>query len=478
MSLDSRSGLDRLWLGLVLMVALTIAFLLPVTPQDYWWYLRIGRDTLAAKSVPTVDALSASRAGAPMVYHSWGAAVLFFLTYQLGGLTGTVLLRGLLLALAYALVWLTARRLGAGRIPAALILLLAVLVSSNNWSVRPQLFAYPLFALTLLFLYRWEKGAEKTVFCLIPASLLWVNLHGSFVMLFLLTGAALVFGQGKRRTLALALGGALLGTLVNPRGAGAWMYVYQSLTVASNRFSAEWHPPVNEGWQMNLFFLWLLAFPLVVRRSPHRLTALEWVWFLGFGTLALWGLRYVIWFVFLLTVLTARLLTGPRAEAIVEPAGEQRLGPLLLNTALAGLMLLLPLALLPGVRERWWEAAPPATENTPIAATAWLAEHPELPGPLWAEIGFASYLEFALPSRPPWMDTRFELFPVEQWEDYRAISRARYDWEARLEKSGVRLMMVSVQEQPDLLAALASSTTWCEVYRDEIAVIYQRCNKK
>ncbi|MCX7607734.1 MAG: hypothetical protein N2049_00755 [Anaerolineales bacterium] len=470
------SSLDFLWLAFVLMVVLALAFLLPVTPQDYWWYLRIGQDTLAAGAVPTVDKLSYSQAGAPMVYHSWGAAVLFYLLYQAGGLTLTVLLRGLLLAIAYALVWLIARRLGAGRIPTALVLLLAVLVSSSNWSVRPQLFAYPLFALALYLLYCWEEGQSKAVLWLPLLGFLWVNLHGSFVMLFLLAGAALVFGRGERRLLALVLGGALLATMLNPRGAGAWAYVYHSLTIASNRFSAEWHPPINEGWQMHLFFLWLLAFPLLVAFSPRKLLLLEWAWFLGFGFLALWGVRYGIWFVFLLTVQTARLLTPEQVTfpASKEPQGEH-IRWRFLPWVLVGLLLLLPFPLLPGVRETWQPDAPPATENTPIAATTWLAAHPELSGPLWAEIGFASYLEFALPSRPPWMDTRFELFTVEQWEAYRAVSQARYNWQELLDKNKINLLMVSVQEQPLLLQALSVNATWCEVYRDEIAVIYRRC---
>ena len=85
-----------LWLGLVLFIALAIAFLLPVTPQDFWWYLRIGRDTLASGSVPGVDALTFTRTGTPVVYHSWGSAVLFWLFYKAGGLSFTVLFRGLL----------------------------------------------------------------------------------------------------------------------------------------------------------------------------------------------------------------------------------------------------------------------------------------------------------------------------------------------------------------------------------------------
>ena len=152
----------------------------------------------------------------------------------MGGLTLTVLGRGLLVALAYSLVWLTARRLGAGRIGAALVLLLAVLVSSNNWSMRPQLFAYPLFGLSFYLLYRWQNGRKRAVCWLPLISLLWVNLHGSFIMLILLAGAALVFGRGDRRTLAFAFAGILLATLVNPRGSGSWTYVFNSLTLPAS----------------------------------------------------------------------------------------------------------------------------------------------------------------------------------------------------------------------------------------------------
>lgn len=459
-----------LWLGLALCVTLAIAFLLPVTPQDYWWYLRVGRDTLAAGALPRIDTLSYTQAGSPVVNFSWGAAVLFWLIYKLGGLTLTVLVRGLLVALAYSLVWLTARRLGAGRIGAALVFLLAVLASSNNWSIRPQLFAYPLFALALYLLYRWQNGDRKAVWWLPLISLLWVNLHGSFIMLILLTGAALVFGRGDKRLLALAFAGILLATLVNPRGPGAWTYVYDSLTLPSQQFSAEWHPPVNSGWQMNIFFLWLLAFPLLAVFSPRKLDHLEWTWFLGFGFLALWGERYVIWFVFILTVLTSLMLADWENKYL----GDPKPGSPALNLTLSLAFVLLPLALLPGVRDAWWPEAPSVTENTPIAATEWLAARPDLPGPLWAEIGFASYLEFALPERPTWVDTRFEVFPVEQWQAYKNITEATYNWESLLDASGANLLIFSTMNQPDLLDALAGSPGWCELYRDDVAVIYRR----
>ena len=89
--LNSR---DWLYLGLVLLVILSIAYLLPVDPNDYWWYMRIGRETLKTGAVPVVDSLSYTQSGQPVIYHSWLSAVLLAKIFQLGGISLTVLVRG------------------------------------------------------------------------------------------------------------------------------------------------------------------------------------------------------------------------------------------------------------------------------------------------------------------------------------------------------------------------------------------------
>jgi len=198
---------------------------------------------------------------------------------------------------------------------------------------------------------------------------------------------------------------------------------------------------------------------------------LEWIWFIGFGILALYGERYVIWFIYILTIQSAILLTDWEQRFIRDP----KPGSPLANWVLALLLVIVPLFLLPGARERWWSTSPPSTENTPILATQWLSTHAELPGPLWSEIGFSSYLEYALPERPTWIDTRFEVFTVEQWQAYQDISYASHEWQKCLDETSANLLMISIQNQPKLLSALADSPGWCEKYRDSIAVIYWRC---
>jgi hypothetical protein len=466
------TSMDMMWLGLALLVGLTIAFLLPVRPHDYWWYVRIGRDTAQTGAVPLVDTLSYTRAGEPIVYQSWLSALLFWLIYQAGGLTLTVLVRGVVIALAYSLVWWTMREAGAGPRLATLIVLVTILSASNNWSMRPQLFAYPLFAFGLWMLIRWENGEAKHLWSLPVVSLLWTNLHGSFVLLFLMSGAALVFGKGLRKPLGIALAAAVLVTLINPYGIGLWRSVAETFLAPGGRdYSVEWLPPVNTGWQMNIFFAWLLAFALLAGWSPRKLNRLEWIWFLGFGWLALSGLRYVVWFLFILPVLTAPMLAGWGRQNLDRPVR----GIPALDVTLGVVFMLLPLALLPGLREKWWLQAPPALADTPVAATDWLAAHPDLPGPLWSDVAFSSYLTFALPSRPVWIDTRVQVaYPADQLARYQSIARAAPDWQALLDEERINLVMLSVSDQPLLMKAMEQSPGWCPLYRDDLAVIYSR----
>lgn len=475
-SLRSRS-FDFLWLSLALLLILLVAFILPVVPNDYWWYLRLGQDITRSGAIPTVDALSYTRAGQPIVNHSWLSALIFWFTYQLGGLPLTFLLRGVFLGAAYALAWKLAREAGAGPKLAGSLMLVAALSGTNNWSFRPQMFAYLPFVFALWVLWRWQRGQDRWLRGLPLAALFWVNLHGSFVLLFALIGLAIIFGDGDRKKLMLWAGLALAATLLNPRLFGAWTYVLALLGDPSSQvYSAEWSPPINAGWQMNLFFAWLLLLPLAVAVSPRRPARMEWAWILLFGWMALTGTRYVIWCLFLLVPFTAVLLAEWSKRWLDRP---MRAGVPAINYIFGTLILLATLVALPGLRDLWWRGPViPLYRATPVAATAWLKAHPELSGPLWADLNASSYMVFALPERPVWIDTRFEVYPATQWEQYKSIENATPAWQTLLDRYGVNLLFLSPDGQPNLVAAVQASPVWCQQYRDEEAVIFSRCSKK
>lgn len=470
----SLRSYDFLWLGIALFPLLIIAALLPVQPHDYWWYLRLGRDVLEDGAVPVVDTYSSLQAGQPLVYQHWLSAVLFWLVYATGGIPATVLLRVVLMGCTYWILWMLMRRRGLGPRLASLLTLLAGLAGSNNWGVRPQIFAYPLFLAVLWILLKWQDREEERIWLLVPIGAAWANLHGSFILLFLLAGLAFIFGSGDRRKLSWAGLGTLAVTLINPRGVVLWQSVIGTFTSPGIRdLSPEWLPPLNAGWQMNIFFAWLILLVPLAGFARRRPSTFEWMLFLSFTWLALSGVRYVIWGLFVVSILTALLIP----DSIMRWFDRSReSGIPAVNHGLGLVFLLIPFVFLPGLRESWWNESPPSIDpQTPVAAADWLAAHPDLPGPMWNDVIFGSYLIHALPSRPVWIDTRIQVvFTADQAGQYLLVQSARPGWDTFLEKNGVNLLVLA-NWQSFLVEAVRNSDQWCEQYHDDAASIFSRC---
>jgi hypothetical protein len=463
-----------LWLGIALFPLLVIAVLFPVQPHDYWWYLRLGKDVLETGAVPVVDTYSTSQVGQPLVYQHWLSAVFLWLVYKTGGIPVTVFLLVSLIGLTYAMLWLLMRQGGVGPRLASLLTIFAGLSGSNNWGVRPQLFTYPLFLAALWLLLQWQNREQKLLWFLIPLSLAWANLHGSFILFFILVGLAFVFGNGDRKKLFPVSLFALAATLVNPRGFILWQSVLETfISPVSNNFVTEWAPPVNLGWQMNIFFAWLiLLVPLAVfaRRRP---ALFELMLFLLFSWLALKGSRFIIWDLFIFGAFTASLMSDSIIKWFDRPL---QVKTPVINFGLGMLLLLMPLLLLPGLRENLpGETSPSVDPQTPIAATAWLSDHPELPGNMWNDFVFGSYLIHALPARPVWMDTRFQIvYTPQQIEQYLFVQSVQPGWDSYLDKNNINLLILA-RTQPALVRAVQNSNEWCEQYHDDVALIFSRC---
>ena len=263
-----------------------------------------------------------------------------------------------------------------------------------------------------------------------------------------------VWKGGSQKTFSISV-------LINPHGFEVLKYLVFILNSPSDYlFSVEWLPPSNVGWQLNIFFAWLLFFVPIVAFSKQKLSILEWVWFLGFGWLALSGVRYVIWFMFLLAIFTAKLLSDWSNQILDKPV--EKINPTV-NYPLSVGLLLLSLVFLPGLRDQWWASAPPIYEltTTPVNAVNWLSKHDELQGPLWNDYAFGSYLEFALPSRPTWIDTRMYSYPPTQWTEYVQVTNAE-NWGHMFNREGINLLLLSRTAQPKLIDAVSASNDWCE----------------
>ena len=122
---QSSRSYDFLWLSLALLFLLPIAFLLSITPHDYWFYVRVGKDILESGAVPDGGYIQLYLSGQPDLLS----------TLAFGGhlLAGTFcrwrrrlrsFCRGICIAIAYGLLWTLMREAGTGTKLATLLTIL------------------------------------------------------------------------------------------------------------------------------------------------------------------------------------------------------------------------------------------------------------------------------------------------------------------------------------------------------------------
>jgi hypothetical protein len=256
---------------------------------------------------------------------------------------------------------------------------------------------------------------------------------------------------------------------LNPGGPlGLTRYVFGFLqSNATQNMNAEFLPLSLRDTDGQLFaaFVILLLVLLHVRR--RRLPAFYVITGLAFGAAALYSRRVLPWFGMAMAPALAWALALPSSS--VRTASMRRSNKPVLNYVLVGLLLLGLLVSLPWFRgslplppERRSYVTP---HTTPVEATPRLCRlgHGMR---VFTEIGYASYLTWACPTVPIFMDTRFELYPSEMWQDYVMIGAAQFGWDKKLASYGINTLLVAKAQQSALIAAVRASTSWRTIYED------------
>ncbi len=519
-------SVDALWSAVILAGLGFLVSLMPLPPNDFWWHLKIGEIIFTTRAIPTTNIFAWTLpADAPFTYGAWLGELLLYLLYRAGGLPLVTFARNLLVLLAFWLVGRTAReRSGSWRL-AALALTLAGGMSLNNLVVRPQIWAFPLFALYLWLLTRYVAArgqAQSETECrqrdpaslrrllraakcrlrlllLPPLMAFWVNVHGSFVLGLVLVGIFAVGEALQAMVQALSLrhrppwreGGFLFGvgaltalaTLANPRGVGIVAYVADLLTDRpSQALVVEWQSPTPSGIANVLFYVSILVLLVTLALSRRRPTLTDLLLMVGFLWLAWSGMRYVVWYGMVVMPILAEAWAAA-AQAVCLRTGQA------ISLRYVNLILLLLLIVPVAVAQPWWVERLPLPETywkqvwrgiplgplvgreTPVAAVEYLRAHPG--GHLFNEMGYGSYLIWALPQQGVFVDPRVELYPYEQWLDYIRIGRGvRYN--ELLEQYGADRLMVDRVLQEELIRALEDDPRWEREYADERTEIWRR----
>ncbi len=213
--------------------------------------------------------------------------------------------------------------------------------------------------------------------------------------------------------------------------------------------------------------------------SKYRLTITEILLYAGFLWLAWSGQRYVVWYGIISTPILARLIRDLPIKTPTLIAQKN-----LLNLVLV-IILIIPVILVqPWFVERlplpdtYWKQVlrkTPGGElisiNTPVAVSEYLKTHPG--GNLFNEMGYGSYLIWSVPEQGVFVDTRVELFPIDQWMDYVHINNAT-NYNELLQKYGVDRILLDKNLQPELASSLLRDPTWKLEYDDQYAQIWNQ----
>src|SRR4030043_380756 len=400
-SIRGGISLDILWVLVILSGFLFFTSLVPLPPNDFWWHLKIGEDIFIKHGIPATNLYAWTLpVDQPFYYAAWLAELLFYILYRLGDLALITSIRTLLIGITMWFVAVEAhRRSGSWRIAALVVALLSLMIT-NNLIVRTQMWSWLPFIVSYIVLKRYTEGTLSWHWLfLCPASMiLWVNVHGSFILGLILPGA---FFLGESiRTLTkqdkslnwrqigwIGCIGILSGlaVLINPHFTDIISYTIKLLTdPASQQLIEEWQSPTPQGLANIFFFVSIIIFIIILAFSKYRLTVTEILLYVGFLWLAWSGQRYVIWYGIISTPILAKLIKDlPIKTPTFVPVKNW------INLALVILIFIPTIVVQPWLVERvplpdtYWQQVlrgSPAGEvisvNTPVAGADYLKSHP------------------------------------------------------------------------------------------------------
>lgn len=160
---------------LLLLLVVTVGASFPLSNDDTWFHLRVGRGLLDGWSLGHPGRLSAF-GDAPWVPTQWGSDITMAQVERWFGLPGVAWLFGALYVVLVLTVYLTCRGV-AEPVPAAFATLAGVIAAQSAVSARPQGVTLVLLAVVVGAWLRAERTG-RAPYVLVPLTWIWASAHG------------------------------------------------------------------------------------------------------------------------------------------------------------------------------------------------------------------------------------------------------------------------------------------------------------
>ncbi len=383
---------------------------------DTLWQIRTGEWILDHRAIPTTDPFSFTAAGRHWFAHEWLAETLMALAFRAAGMPGVMVLAAGATALTGAVMMRYLRHFLIG-MHAVLCLAVGLVNAAPSMLARPHLLAWPCLVIWCVGLLDARARRAVPSLWLLLVIVLWVNLHGSFVVGLLLPVPLMIEaiwdarGQGQQalRGWGGFIAAAWVAALCNPDTVGGVLFPFHHIGMQSLTMIKEWQPVTFSALEpLELTILAGLAAGLSghIKVPPLRVAML-----LTMVHGALTHARNEQ----LLGLIGVLLLAEPIGLALARPIlSGKPLGPAWRTAAAAGLLIALTGRLIvPVDPDQSGEGFAALINRVPAEVRA---------RPVLNEYGFGGNLIFA--GVRPFIDSRADLYGDAFLQDYRAIAAA------------------------------------------------------
>lgn len=473
---------------LVLLLVLFISTTREVTDPDFWWHLRAGQYIFETRTIPHTDIFSFTFAGREWITHEWLSEVLIYAVFKWLGWGGLVVAFALIVTVAFGISYANCEESGAHPLVSWVAVMLGAATTAPVWGVRPQMFSLLLTSIFMALLSHYLRGySRRFVWLLPPLMLLWVNLHGGYVLGLALTMLALfglvLDGLIEKQSLseilrhvgplAFAFIVCVLVVPLNPNGARMFSYPFETLssTVMQEHIEEWFSPNFHQARFLPLAALMFATFAALAL-SVRRVRLSELLMLCATGYAVLRSGRHLPIFAFAAIPLLAEHASlwikshrpGLRLAAPAKIVSRQQA---LLRSAV--LVLALGVGVM-NVRQVMARQSHVEAQEFPVSAVEFIvAENP--PGPIFNWYDWGGYLIWKLyPERRVYIDGRADVYGDAFIEEFLRASKGEGDWRAPLRRFDVRTVII----KPDspLASLLRQEEGWSKAFEDHQAVVF------
>lgn len=189
--------------------------------QDIGRHLKTGEIIWQTKSIPETNLFSYTEPEHPFTNHHWLSEVAFYGLENLVGLKGMIVVKALIITLAFYLSFLGASTLFNKR-SALIALAISFPLFSARTDLRPEMFSYLFIGLIIFLVSKYIRTKDiRYLYALPIIQILWTNSHIYFPLgigIIALIAITQIANKQTFKTLLIVAGICILATFINPHG--------------------------------------------------------------------------------------------------------------------------------------------------------------------------------------------------------------------------------------------------------------------